>query len=154
MQNFLNTIPTHTTTDLDLQHYTCVGGFPDRDGDKKECAIMQDTRILCKSAQARLAVLKRLENLTATVQKTEKEAPTGVLTYMGFECLDNETGVRIYGRFESRDAMEGFLRRKDVLGFWMESKGDVAGMECRGYLPNGKGWLHRGGDGVMSGRKL
>ncbi len=42
--------------------------------------------------------------------------------------------------------MEKFLRRDDVLNFWKESKGEIASMEARGYLPNGKGWLHRSGD--------
>src|ERR1700761_7668998 len=154
MGNFLATIPEHTTTDLDLNHYSAIGGFLDRDGNKKECKVMQDTRIVCKSASARDSVLKRLEDLCSKVQKAEKEKPSGVLTFMGFKCLDNETGARIYSRFDSRDAMESFLRRADINGFWSESKGDIASMEARAYAPNGKGWLHRNGDKHVLGKKI
>ncbi len=90
MQQFLNTIPDHTTTDLDLNHYSAVGGFLDRDGDKRECAIMQDTRIGCKDASSREAVLKRLETLASKVKESEKSEPSGVLTFMTFSCLDND----------------------------------------------------------------
>ena len=154
MQKFLTIIPDHATTDLDLNHYSAVGGFLDRDGDKKECAIMQDTRIGCKSAEAREEVVKRLQALCSKMQDSVKSSADGVLTFMAFSCLDNETGARMYSRFESREAMETFLRRKDVLDFWMESKGDIASMEARGYLPNGKGWLHRDGDRHALGKKI
>ena len=40
MQKFLKTIPEHTITNLDLNHYEAVAGFLDRDGDQKECGIM------------------------------------------------------------------------------------------------------------------
>jgi quinol monooxygenase YgiN len=154
MENFLATIPDHATTDLDLNHYRAIGGFLDRDGNKKECEIMQDVRIGCKSSSDRDAVLKRLEALCQKVKDSEKSKPSGVLTYMGFSSLDNDTAARIYSRFESRDAMEKFLRREDVLNFWKESKNEIASMEARGYLPNGKGWLHREGDTHKSGRPI
>ena len=154
MSNFLEIIPEHTTTDLDLNHYECIGSFIDRDGSLKECAIIQDTRIVCKTPDARSSLLKRLSDLSSRIQQTEKEKSSGVLTYMAFSCLDNETGARIYGRYESRDVMEDFLRRKDVLKFWIDSKSDIVSMECRGYLPNGKGWLHRNGDSIESGKAI
>lgn len=155
MGKFLAAIPEHTTTDLDLNHYSSLGGgFLDRDGDKKECVIMCDQRIGCKTPEARDAVAKRLAALCAKVREGVKQSPDGVLTFMGFSCLDNDTGLRIYSRFELRDAMEKFLRRQDVLGFWGESKNDVASMEARGYLPNGKGWLHRNGDTAESGKGI
>ncbi|KAK3704725.1 hypothetical protein LTR37_013699 [Vermiconidia calcicola] len=154
MGKFLNTIPDHTTTDLDLNHYSAVGGYLDRDGDKKECGIMHDVRIVCKSASARNAVVERLQSLCSKVQESEKAKPSGVLTFMGFSCLDNDTGARMYSRFERRDAMERFLRREDVLSFWKECKSEITSMEARGYLPNGKGWLHRDGDEPETGKKI
>ncbi len=120
----------------------------------KECHIMQDTRIGCKSAADRETVLKRLESLCEKIKQGEKSSHSGVLTFMGFACLDNDTGLRMYSRFESREAMETFLRRDDVLTFWKESKAEIASMEARGYLPNGKGWLHRNGDRYEIGRGL
>jgi quinol monooxygenase YgiN len=155
MQKFLATIPEHTTTDLDLNHYSSLGGgFLDRDGDKKECAIMCDQRIGCKDSTARDRVGQGLKALCEKVKESVKGSSDGVFTFMGFSCLDNDTSLRIYSRFESRDAMENFLRRSDVLKFWADSKSDVASMEARGYLPNGKGWLHRSGDGVESGKAI
>jgi quinol monooxygenase YgiN len=143
MGKFLKAVPPTMTTGLDLAHYRSVGGFLDLPGDKCECEIMQDTRIVCKSADARKSVLERLQKLTKTIQASEEKKSSGVLTYMAFESLDNDIAVRLYGRYATRDSMESFLRRSDVLNFWMQSKNDVATMESRGYLPNGKGWLHR-----------
>lgn len=154
MAKFLSIIPAHTTTDLDLNHYSLISGFLDREGDKKECGIMLDQKILCKSAAARRNVCSALKTLTITVSETEKASPSGVLTFMAFECLDDEVGARLYSRFESRGAMEAFIRREDVNAFWQGVKADVRGMEQRGYLPNGKGWLHRGGTSVETGAKL
>lgn len=154
MDAFLKTIPEHTTTDLDLNHYNAVGGFLDRDGDKKECGIMQDTRIVCKSGAVREEVIQRLKTLAQKVQDDEKVKREGVLTFMGFTCLDNETGARIYARFESREVMEAFIRREDVLEFWRECRVDVASMEAHLFVPNGKGWLHRNGNRVELGKAL
>jgi hypothetical protein len=58
--------------------------------------------------------------------------------------LDGDgTGARMFARFKDRAAMETHLRRKEVIDFWLGSKDEVAAMEARGYVPNGKGWLHR-----------
>lgn len=155
MGKFLASIPEHTTTDLDLNHYTSLGGgFLDREGDKRECVIMFDQRIGCKSSAAREAVAGRLTALCTQVKDSVEVESAGVLTFMAFSCLDNDTGLRIYSRFESKIALQRFLRRQDVLDFWKESKSHVASMEARGYLPNGKGWLHRNGGTVESGKKL
>lgn len=143
MAKFLAKIPPTMPTGLDLAHYSRVGGFLDLPGDLRECAIMQDTRVECKSPEARAAVVARLRELTDAVESEEERQPTGIFTYMAFESLDDDVGVRLFGRFESRAAMEAFLRRADVIGFWMDSKEDIARMDCRGYLPNKKGWLHR-----------
>ena len=154
MDAFLKTIPDHTTMDLYLNHYTVVGGFLDRDGDMKECGVMKGTRIVCKSPSARGEVLSRLQALTTGVQEGEKVKREGLLTFMGFECLDNEVGARIFVRFESREVMEAFVRMEDVLGFWRECKENVASMEQHLYVPNGKGWLHREGDRHELGKAL
>lgn len=154
MAEFLSIIPAHTTTDLDLNHYSLLSGFLDRDGDKKECGIMLDQKIMCKSAIARQSVDSALKSLAAKVSETEKASPSGILTFMAFDCLDDEVGARLYSRFESREAMEAFIRRQDVNAFWQGVKAEVRGMEQRAYLPNGKGWLHRGGSSVETGAKL
>jgi quinol monooxygenase YgiN len=154
MAKFLETIPAYTTTDLDLNHYRSVGGFLDRDGTKKECERMLDQRIGCKSPEEREAVLKNLQELASEVQSTEKSKPSGVLTFLVFACLDNDTSARIYSRFESKADMEKFLRRSDVASFWQKSKDNIASMESKQYVPNGKGWLHRNGDILETGKPI
>jgi hypothetical protein len=139
MAEFLKKIPPTMTTGLDLMHYSCVSGYIDQPGDKKECEIMQDTRISCISGNAREAVLSKLKLLAISVEADSK----GVYTWMAFSSLDDDMGVRIYTRFETRVAMEGYSRRKDVAEFWSESKDDIKQLEWRCYVPNGKGWLHR-----------
>jgi quinol monooxygenase YgiN len=139
MGNFLKKIPATMTTGLDLMHYSCVAGYIDQPGDKKECEIMQDTRISCISASARNAVLSKLKQLAKSIDVEG----SGVYTWMAFSSLDDDVGARIFVRFESREAMEAYARRKDVAEFWSESKDDVKQMEWRCYVPNNKGWLHR-----------
>jgi hypothetical protein len=139
MGGFLKKIPPTMTTGLDLMHYSCAAGYIDLPGDKKECEIMQDTRISCISATARVAVLSKLKQLA---QSIEIES-SGVYTWMVFSSLDNDVGVRIFARFETREAMETCSRRKDIAEFWSDSKEDVKQMEWRCYVPNNKGWLHR-----------
>lgn len=154
MAKFLQVIPEHTTTDLDLNHYAFLSGFIDRDGEKKECGIMLDQKILCKSSVARTRVSDSLKRLGDAIAESEKASTSGVLTFMTFESLDDETGARIYSRFESRKTMERFIRREDVNAFWQSAKTEVRGMEQRGYVPNGKGWLHRSGRTLELGAKL
>jgi len=144
MHKFLSIIPSHTTTDLDLNHYEAVSGFLDRDGDKKECAVILDVRISCKSGSARASVVTYAKSLAPNEASSGQWRSSGVLTLMTFSSLDNDSGARIYGRFESREAMEAFVRTEGWLTFWREVRDKVASMESRGYVPNGKGWLHRG----------
>ncbi|KAK5680758.1 hypothetical protein LTS10_006514 [Elasticomyces elasticus] len=140
MAEFLSIVPAHTTTDLDLSHYEAVAGFLDRDGDKKECAIMLDVRIACKPAAARANVVKHMQRLTSVAQNPAFQ----LLTFMVFSSLDNDTNTRLFGRFESREALERFVRGPHMLAFWRQCREDIASMESRSYVPNGKGWLHRG----------
>src|SRR5690348_2190748 len=147
MSTFLSLIPSASTTGLDLNHYSAVAGFLDIHGDASECGIMQDIKITCTSPSARYTLLTSLAALVNTVQqraRLDKGNEHGVLTYMAFKCLDNELGVRIFGRWETRDTFEAFIRREEINEFWMNVKECVRGMEQRLYVPNGKGWLHRG----------
>ena len=154
MSKFLEIIPDHSTTDLDLNHYRSVGGYLDRNGDKQECAIMLDQRIVCKSSDQRDQVVGLLQELAHNVQDVEKASPSGVLTFMVFASLDDDKAARIYSRFESVHVMEAFLRRPEVGEFWQKSKSEIASMEARQYAPNGKGWLHRNGDTVETGKAI
>ena len=136
---FLNKIPDTMTTGLDLMHYSCVAGYIDQPGDKKECKMMQDTRISCISASARDAVLSKLKQLAQLIEAQS----SGIYTWMAFSSLDDNVGVRIFARFETREALERYSRGKDVAEFWSDSKEDIKQMEWRCYVPNNKGWLHR-----------
>ncbi|KAK5713093.1 hypothetical protein LTR15_011455 [Elasticomyces elasticus] len=140
MGKFLSIVPGHTTTDLDLSHYEAVAGFLDREGDQQECAIMLDIRIACKCAAARAEVVKNMQGLTSAV----KGAELGLLTFMAFSSLDNDINARLFVRLESTEALERFVRGQDMLVFWRQCREDIASMESRSYVPNGKGWLHRG----------
>jgi len=143
MARFLSAIPPTMTTGLDLNNYTRVGGYLDKPGDKRECGIMQDIKIMCSSPSARSTLLDKLAELAKTVETTEDKEDAGVWTWMAFACLDDEVGARIFARFRSREDMERHIRRKEVVDFWLGSKEEVRSMGSRGYLPNGKGWLHR-----------
>ncbi|OAL56664.1 hypothetical protein IQ07DRAFT_14262 [Pyrenochaeta sp. DS3sAY3a] len=140
MSTFLTLIPPTSTTGLDLNHYALTAGFLDASHTQAPAAIMQDIRITCVSASARAALLTSLNALVDSVTPGED----GTLTYMAFESLDDGLGARIFGRWRSREDMEGFVRREGVNAFWMGSKEGVRAMEQRLYVPNGKGWLHRG----------
>jgi quinol monooxygenase YgiN len=144
MGNFLKKIPPTMTTGLDLMHYGYVGGFLDKPGDQRECEIMLDTRITATSSEARKIISSRLVQLAKSVE-SDKD---GIYTWMAFVSHDDEVGLRMYARFATRDAMEKYQARQDVLQFWAASKDDVKQMEWRCYLPNStpgrkKGWLHR-----------
>jgi len=142
MSTFLSKIPPTMPTGLDLMHYSKIAGSIDVPGDKRECAVMTDTRISCISATARDAVISKLRDLSSSLEKGN-DGKEGIYTWMAFSNLDDDKSLRIFARFESRDAMETYQRRKDVAGFWSESKEDVGTMETQRYVPNGKGWLHR-----------
>ena len=146
MAKFLQRIPAASTTGLDLNHYSLKAGFLDLPGTKTEAAIMQDIRIVCTSPITRNTLISSLTALTNKVEKEEREngGKSGVLTYMAFASLDDDVGARMFGRWKTREDMERFIRKEDVVGFWMANKDSVRAMEQRGYVPNGKGWLHRG----------
>lgn len=139
MQTFLEKIPSASTTGLDLNHYQYTAGFLDASGNKEEAGVMQDIRINCVSAEALAALLPALKNFVDGV-----DASGGTLTYMAFRGLDDDVSARIYGRWKTRGDLEAFIRRANVNGFWMANKEHVRAMEQRLYVPNGKGWLHRG----------
>lgn len=139
MQTFLQRIPAASTTGLDLNHYCAIAGFLDSSGSQVEAEIMQDIRISCISPEARKSLLFALEGLVNAVT-----SDGNTLTYMAFTCLDDEVGARIYGRWKTRGDLENFIRRNDVNEFWMQNKDSFRAMEQRLYVPNGKGWLHRG----------
>ncbi|KAH7126757.1 hypothetical protein B0J11DRAFT_579194 [Dendryphion nanum] len=138
--------PPASTTGLDLSHYRLITGFLDLPGTRPEASIMQDIRITCTSPSARTALISSLTTLVNGIEDQGRRngGAGGVLTYMAFESLDDEVGVRVFGRWDTREDMERFIRREDVGAFWMGNKENVKAMEQRGYLPNGKGWLHRG----------
>ncbi|ORY08726.1 hypothetical protein BCR34DRAFT_658102 [Clohesyomyces aquaticus] len=145
MTMFLQKIPLSTTTDLDLAHYGLVAGFLDSSATGAPCAIMQDIRITSPSLFARSALLVSLAKFIGSVQRTElSRGGSDVLTYTGYECLDDDTGARIFGRWRTREAFEAFIRRADVAEFWRGIRGNVARLDQRCYVENGKGWLHRG----------
>ncbi|KAF2663993.1 hypothetical protein BT63DRAFT_461110 [Microthyrium microscopicum] len=134
MQKFLPHVLPTMSTGLDLMHYSPAGGFLDAPGDLSECEIMTDTRIWCVDAVSRSSVVAKLDNVAG-------KAASGVYTFLVAASLDDETEVRILSRFRDRMAMEE--QERAMVGFWQGSKGEVRRMESRGYLPNGKGWLHR-----------
>ena len=144
MGKFLEKIPPTMSTGLDLMHYGCIGGYLDKPGDARECAIMQDTRIIAMSPEARKILASRLVDLSKSVEANEE----GIYTWMAFVSHDDDISMRIYTRFQTREAMEKYQGRKDLLDFWAVSKDDIKQMEWRCYVPNStpekkKGWLHR-----------
>ncbi|KAF2095510.1 hypothetical protein NA57DRAFT_44223, partial [Rhizodiscina lignyota] len=141
MGAFLKKIPAASATGLDLNHYSLVAGYLDKPGDKTECGIMLDVKLTAGSAAARKSLNPKLKKLASDVDKADPDG--GVYTFMTFESIDNDVDGRIYARFRDRDAMEKFLRRKEWTDFWMSTKDEVAKMESRAYLHNGKGWLYR-----------
>jgi quinol monooxygenase YgiN len=162
MTKFLSIIPAFSTTGLDLSHYRLVAGFLDLPSSNLPPSIVNSTssaaaltelildiRITSTSPSTRPALLSSLTTLVNSVEMQERfrradGKASGTLTYTAFASLDDETGVRIFGRWKTREDMEAFVRRDDVLGFWMKIKEVVKGMEQRMYVGNGKGWLHRG----------
>lgn len=140
MSGFLSALPETMITGLDLSNYEDVGGFLDRFNDKRECEVMVDVRISCKP-EARQALLSRLSTLASIISESDYK---GVLTFFVLKSLDSEQGVRIFQRFQSWKAQTNHVSDQPVLNFWRSSKEDILSMESQAYVPNGKGWLHRG----------
>jgi len=143
MKTFLGKVLPIMTTGLDLMHYQAFAGYLDKPGDKRECGVMQDVRIVCTSAEGRNAVVARLQTLAKTIEEREVKEKTGVYTWLACSSIDDDKSLRLYARYRDRKAMEKSIRTREVLDFWAASKDDIAQMESRAYLPNGKGWLHR-----------
>lgn len=143
MGNFLSAAVPEMSTGLDLVHYKAVAGFLDRSGRKTECGIIHDVQIQCHDKGSRVKVLEELSKLCAQIEEKQggKGADGEVLSFVGMESLDNETGVRIFARYQSRDAWEAWQRNPIVKGFFEAVKPQVASMQSRPYVPNGKGWL-------------
>lgn len=141
MTTFLGKIPAYTTTGLDLNHYSLIAGYLDTHGDKRECGIMLDVRIGAETSTKRSTVAPKLKALAEKIKAGDKTGD--VYTFMTFECLDNDTDLRIYARFKDRESMERTIRTDAWTDFWMSTKDEIAKMESRGYLPNKKGWLYR-----------
>lgn len=136
-----NALPV-MSTGFDLSHYGAVGGFLDAPGNSRECGVMYDTKIVAKSAEARAVLKDRLVALAKNIEAGNDADQ--VLTWMAFESLDNDKDLRVYGRFKDRAAMAKLNERDDVVNFWKESReNEIDRIEQRGYVPNGKGWLHR-----------
>jgi quinol monooxygenase YgiN len=141
--HFLPNAGPAMSTGLDLTHFAAVGGFLDRSGNKTECGLIHDVQIQCHSGVARAEVLGALRLLCALVD--ERQGAPGVdgevLTFIGMKALDNNTGVRVFARYQSREAQEAWQRQTMIKTFWEAVKPHVLSMESRVYVPNGKGWL-------------
>ncbi|CAM1505040.1 Fc.00g106770.m01.CDS01 [Cosmosporella sp. VM-42] len=129
------------TTGLDLTHFRAVGGFLDTSGQRTECGLMHDTQIQCVDAAARAEVVGALRMLCAMVEARQGDGKGEVLTFLGMKSEDDETGVRIFARYKSREVYEEWVRGGLMLRFWEAVKPCVANMNGRAYAPNGKGWL-------------
>lgn len=128
------------TTGIDLSFYEDVNGFLDRFSDKRDAAIMVDTRITTKDTRAREVVLGKLLDLVETISENDL---SGTLTFMVLKSLDNDNGIRIFQRFASWEAQSTHARNATVLDFWLGSKEEIAGMESQTYVPTSNGWLRR-----------
>ncbi|KAB5523111.1 hypothetical protein GE09DRAFT_1153981 [Coniochaeta sp. 2T2.1] len=142
MGQFLKGALPVMSTGFDLSHYSAIGGFLDAPGDSRQCGVMYDTKITCKSAEARALVKDRLAALAKKIE-ADNDAEQ-VFTWMAFEGLDNDKDLRIYGRFKDRAAMAKLNERSEVVDFWKASReNEIDAIQQRGYVPNNKGWLHR-----------
>lgn len=143
MGKFLPVAVPEMSTGLDLAHYRPVGGFLDRSGKKTECGIIHDVQIQCHDKASRAKMLAELRKLCSQVEgnQGEKGKDGEVLSFLGLTSLDNETGARIFARYQSRDVWEAWQRKPIVKGFFEVVKPLVASMQSRPYVPNGKGWL-------------
>src|ERR1700760_2137514 len=110
MKKFLAKIPATMSTGLDLMHYGPASGYIDKFGDQRECKVMQDTRIWCKSAESRDAVLQRLSKVAKEIETNDP----GAYTFLVTKSLDTDDEARLYTRFKDRDAMEKHLRRPEI----------------------------------------
>ncbi|OAA53983.1 hypothetical protein SPI_09190 [Niveomyces insectorum RCEF 264] len=131
-------------TGFDLQHYNRVAGFLDLSGDSTPCGLMYDTRVVCKSAATRDTVLARLIALGPAIETSGLAKNGAILTWMAFASQDHDNDARIFARFRDKTGLDAYNRLSAVLEFWAVGKeNDIDKIEQRGYVENGKGWLHR-----------
>lgn len=139
MKEFLEKTPLTMTTGFDITHYEEVAGsFLDKPGDRRECAIMYDSRIKCKPGK-RDVVLDKFSALARTIESDLED----IWTFMVLKSLDNDTELRIFQRYASwkgLDEQESFEPRLSTL---IEIKEEITSMEGRAFVPCGDGWLHR-----------
>lgn len=138
MKQFIPATSPIMTTGFDLTHYEDVSGFLDKSGDKKECGVIHDTRILCSSSSARDTILKKLGGIAGNAEKEK-----GTYTLWVLKSLDHDDQVRIFERYEDWAAMEAHQSSPALIKLLLDSKEEIKSVEGRAYLPNGKGWLHR-----------
>lgn len=108
-QTTLSTVPQ-------LVNYALAAYFLDAPGEKRECGVIYDLKIVCKNPEARAVVKASLGELAAKIEETGTKDE--VLTWMVFECLDYETDLRAYGRWKNKAAMEATNELPDVVQFW------------------------------------
>ena len=150
-QKFIPVALPSMTTGFDLQHYSHVGGgFLDRSGDGAACGLMYDVKIKCTSPAARDRVVARLADLGPEIQHeaskrtTDDDGVGGILTWMAFASQDVDTDARMLMRFRDKTAFHAYTKLQPVQDFWAAGKAeDIDKMEQRGYVENGRGWLHR-----------
>lgn len=142
MGNFTKKALPVMSTGFDLAHYSDIGGFLDAPGDGRQCGVMQDIRIICKSPEARKTAAERLVKIAKTLEGEPDKA--GVQTWMAFESVDNDLDLRVFGRFENQAALQKLNARKEIADFWIASRdNEINRIDQRNYVPNDKGWLHR-----------
>ncbi|EPE04254.1 hypothetical protein F503_04769 [Ophiostoma piceae UAMH 11346] len=143
-RGFLPKAVPNMMASFDLQHYSRVAGFLDKPGDARACGFMYDVKIECKSSDARGRILARLRELGPKVEASELTARGALLTWMGFASQDSDKDARIFMRFRDKAAFQEYVRLQDVAGFWAAGKDeDIDKVQQRGYVENGRGWLHR-----------
>ncbi|CAK7224045.1 hypothetical protein SCUCBS95973_005387 [Sporothrix curviconia] len=141
---FIPVAMPNMTTSFDLQHYSRVGGFLDKPGDGTACGLMYDVKIKCKTTEARDRVVARLAALGPQIEASAPTVDGGILTWMGFASQDVDTDARMLIRFRDKAAFHAYTKLQPVLDFWAAGKeDDIDKMEQRGYVENGRGWLHR-----------
>lgn len=104
---------------------------------------MHDVQIRCTDAAARSELLGALRLLCSLAEEEQgaKGEDGELLTFLGLQSLDNDTGARIFARYKSREIWEEWIRGTLFRTFWEAVKPNVARVEARPYEPNGKGWL-------------
>ncbi|KAF2192776.1 hypothetical protein K469DRAFT_746117 [Zopfia rhizophila CBS 207.26] len=93
-------------------------------------------------------------NLASKVEKEEREdgGKGGPLTYIAFKSFDDESGAKFYSRWKTREDIEGFLRREDMIGLWIKSKENVKSVDGTRWIGRGSCILGVGVLGILKRR--